>query len=170
MVVSKTNSENSETNDEPSYSMEANDGDHQTKIRGKVKWFNNAKGYGFIIADNSDEDLFAHFSAVVMDGYRTLKAGQTVEFNIRPSIKGNHAIDIEIVVAEGIKSVDTIRERDSNGINQPKERKQILVHQSSLQSNYDETSKERSEANAKKYRDAVTDQTDLVAELDHDQS
>ena len=51
-------------------------------LSGKVKWFNNAKGYGFIVADNSDEDLFAHYSAIQMDGYRTLKAGQAVNFNI----------------------------------------------------------------------------------------
>ena len=67
--------------------------------QGKVKWFNNAKGYGFIIADedNSDlanEDLFAHFSAIKMEGYRTLKAGQRVLFQAQPSGKGFHAVDI----------------------------------------------------------------------------
>lgn len=40
---------------------------------GKVKWFNNAKGYGFVVADGRNEDLFAHYSAIQMDGYRTLK-------------------------------------------------------------------------------------------------
>ncbi|HCW94226.1 MAG TPA: cold shock domain protein CspD, partial [Pseudomonas sp.] len=47
-------------------------------LSGKVKWFNNAKGYGFIVADGGDEDLFAHYSAIQMEGYRTLKAGQAV--------------------------------------------------------------------------------------------
>lgn len=47
---------------------------------GKVKWFNNAKGYGFIIEDGCSDDLFAHFSAIQMDGYKTLKAGQAVSF------------------------------------------------------------------------------------------
>lgn len=61
---------------------------------GKVKWFNNAKGYGFILADDSNEDLFAHYSMIQMDGYRTLKAGQAVEFETRPSDKGMHAINI----------------------------------------------------------------------------
>ena len=49
---------------------------------GKVKWFNNAKGYGFVIEDGKDEDLFAHYSAIKMDGYQTLKAGQAVSFEI----------------------------------------------------------------------------------------
>ncbi|WP_414933995.1 cold shock domain-containing protein, partial [Pseudomonas aeruginosa] len=49
-------------------------------LSGKVKWFNNAKGYGFILAEGRDEDLFAHYSAIQMDGYKTLKAGQPVNF------------------------------------------------------------------------------------------
>lgn len=64
---------------------------------GTVKWFNNAKGYGFILCDETSEDLFAHYSVIDMDGYRTLKAGQPVEFNIKPSDKGLHAIDIRIL-------------------------------------------------------------------------
>ena len=63
-------------------------------LSGKVKWFNNAKGYGFIVADGGDEDLFAHYSAIQMEGYRTLKAGQAVMFNILQGPKGLHAIDI----------------------------------------------------------------------------
>lgn len=62
---------------------------------GTVKWFNNAKGYGFILADDSNEDLFAHYSTIEMDGYRTLKAGQPVQFETRPSDKGTHAINIK---------------------------------------------------------------------------
>lgn len=61
---------------------------------GTVKWFNNAKGYGFILADGSHEDLFAHYSTILMDGYRTLKAGQPVQFETRPGDKGTHAINI----------------------------------------------------------------------------
>jgi CspA family cold shock protein len=62
--------------------------------RGKVKWFNNAKGYGFIIEDGCSDDLFAHFSSVQIDGYKTLKAGQTVSFDKKPSDKGVHAVNI----------------------------------------------------------------------------
>ena len=45
---------------------------------GKVKWFNNAKGYGFVLPEEGGEDLFVHYSAIQMDGYKTLKAGQEV--------------------------------------------------------------------------------------------
>ncbi|WP_028238872.1 cold shock domain-containing protein CspD [Stutzerimonas azotifigens] len=63
-------------------------------LSGKVKWFNNAKGYGFIVADGGDEDLFAHYSAIQMEGYRTLKAGQAVMFEILQGPKGLHATNI----------------------------------------------------------------------------
>lgn len=62
---------------------------------GKVKWFNNVKGYGFINADESDDDLFAHFSAIEMDGYKTLKAGQSVVFDTMTAERGVHAINIK---------------------------------------------------------------------------
>ncbi len=85
-------------------------------LSGKVKWFNNAKGYGFIVADGGDEDLFAHYSAIQMEGYRTLKAGQAVVFNILQGPKGLHATDIrpqQVVseatppaVAQGVSTVD----------------------------------------------------------------
>lgn len=68
--------------------------DNADKLSGKVKWFNNAKGYGFIVADNSSEDMFAHYSSIAMEGYKTLKAGQSVFFNTKQSENGTHAIDI----------------------------------------------------------------------------
>lgn len=69
---------------------------------GKVKWFNNAKGFGFINTDareGRDEDgkeidFFAHYSAIEMDGYKTLKAGQIVNFEIIQGPKGLHAVKI----------------------------------------------------------------------------
>ena len=72
---------------------------------GKVKWFNNAKGYGFINEDGKigpdgkEVDLFAHYSAIVMDGYKTLKAGQPVRFEIVQGPKGLHAVNISTVSA-----------------------------------------------------------------------
>ena len=65
--------------------------------KGIVKWFNNAKGFGFILADNTSEDVFAHYSAIDMDGFRTLKAGQPVEFDIVQAEKGLHAANIRVV-------------------------------------------------------------------------
>ncbi|HEX8542994.1 MAG TPA: cold shock domain-containing protein CspD [Pseudomonas sp.] len=65
---------------------------------GKVKWFNNAKGYGFILEEGKDEDLFAHYSAIEMDGYKTLKAGQAVTFEIIQGPKGLHAVKIQAAV------------------------------------------------------------------------
>ncbi|WP_454255480.1 cold shock domain-containing protein CspD [Pseudomonas sp. Marseille-Q8238] len=68
-------------------------------LSGKVKWFNNAKGYGFVVADGRDEDLFAHYSAIHMEGYKTLKAGQPVSFDILQGPKGLHAVNISPILA-----------------------------------------------------------------------
>ncbi|MDB6062291.1 MAG: cold-shock protein [Verrucomicrobiaceae bacterium] len=62
---------------------------------GTVKWFNNTKGYGFILPANGDSDIFAHYSAIDMDGYKTLKAGQTVQFEAEAGPKGLHACKIQ---------------------------------------------------------------------------
>ncbi|HWQ46417.1 MAG TPA: cold-shock protein [Longilinea sp.] len=60
---------------------------------GTVKWFNPAKGYGFIGRDKG-EDVFVHFSAITMEGYKTLKEGQKVEFSIEKGPKGLQAADV----------------------------------------------------------------------------
>lgn len=62
---------------------------------GTVKWFSNAKGYGFILPDEGGEDVFAHFSAIEMDGYKTLKQGQKVEFEVNEGPKGLQASRIK---------------------------------------------------------------------------
>jgi cold shock protein len=64
---------------------------------GRVKWFNNAKGYGFVRPDNGGDDLFVHYSYITMDGYKTLKAGQPVNFEIKPADKGSHAVNLTLV-------------------------------------------------------------------------
>lgn len=61
---------------------------------GVVKWFSNAKGYGFISPDEGGGDVFAHFSAIAMDGYRTLRRGQKVRFEITDGPKGLLAAQI----------------------------------------------------------------------------
>jgi len=62
--------------------------------QGKVKWFNNAKGYGFIRPDTGGDDLFVHYSYVEMDGYKSLKAGEPIEYDVREAPKGLHAINV----------------------------------------------------------------------------
>lgn len=63
-------------------------------VTGIVKWFNNAKGYGFVKPDGLEKDVFIHFSAIAMDGYKTLKEGQKVEFDISEGPKGLHAANL----------------------------------------------------------------------------
>ena len=63
------------------------------KEQGKVKWFNNAKGFGFI-ERSSGSDIFVHYSSIKIDGYRTLKEGQNVEFIVSQGEKGLQADDV----------------------------------------------------------------------------
>ena len=65
-------------------------------MRGKVKWFNNEKGYGFIECQNL-EDIFVHYSAIRKDGYKSLREGEIVEFKLIETTKGLQAIDVEEV-------------------------------------------------------------------------
>ncbi|MDN3698081.1 MULTISPECIES: cold shock domain-containing protein CspD [Vibrio] len=61
---------------------------------GTVKWFNNAKGFGFISPEDEEGDIFAHYSTIQMDGYRTLKAGQQVAYEVEKGPKGSHASSV----------------------------------------------------------------------------
>ena len=61
---------------------------------GTVKWFNNSKGYGFIIPEQGGQDLFVHYSSINMEGYKTLKAGQPVQYDVINGPKGQHATNI----------------------------------------------------------------------------
>ena len=61
---------------------------------GKIKWFNDQKGFGFIADDNGGEDVFVHFSSVQMDGFKSLKEGQAVEYEAENSPKGLKATKV----------------------------------------------------------------------------
>ncbi len=79
---------------------------------GTVKWFNNAKGFGFILPEDGESDLFAHYSSIEMDGYRTLKAGQVVDFDVEKGDKGLHACHIRAHITESgeMETPNTIEE------------------------------------------------------------
>lgn len=66
------------------------------RVTGTVKWFNNAKGFGFITRDDGD-DVFVHFRSIMGDGYKTLDEGQMVEFNLTQGPKGFQAEEVRKV-------------------------------------------------------------------------
>ena len=64
-------------------------------MKGKVKWFNNKKGYGFIERDSTEEDIFVHYRQILSDGFRTLREGQAVEFEVEQGEKGPRATNVK---------------------------------------------------------------------------
>jgi CspA family cold shock protein len=66
------------------------------KEQGTVKWFNGAKGYGFIERESGD-DVFVHFSSIIGDGYRNLEEGQQVEFEVTQGQKGPQAENVSVI-------------------------------------------------------------------------
>ena len=75
---------------------------------GTVKWFNDAKGFGFIEPEAGGEDIFAHFSAIQMDGFRTLKQGGRVSFEVIQGPKGQLAQNITAIEAGTTPEVATL--------------------------------------------------------------
>jgi len=69
---------------------------------GPVKWFNDAKGFGFIEPEGGGDDVFAHFSAIQMEGFRTLKQGGRVSFELVQGPKGQLAQNIQAVAGEPV--------------------------------------------------------------------
>ena len=64
---------------------------------GTVKWFNDAKGFGFIAPEDGSEDVFVHYSAISSDGFRSLQEGQKVSYEVVPGPKGSQAAGVQIV-------------------------------------------------------------------------
>jgi CspA family cold shock protein len=77
---------------------------------GTVKWFSAPKGYGFIGRDDGEDDVFVHFSAIQMEGYKRLKEGQEVEFSIEDGPKGLQAANVILTSAEAVS--EEIPEQD----------------------------------------------------------
>jgi len=67
--------------------------------KGKVRWFNNKKGYGFIQKDSDGKDIFIHYSAITMEGYKTLKTNDAVAFEVVEGEKGPQAANVVLVSA-----------------------------------------------------------------------
>jgi len=67
------------------------------RLIGTVKWFNNERGYGFIL-DPKDENVeyFVHYTSILSDGYKTLKAGQKVSFELKETDKGTQAVNVQV--------------------------------------------------------------------------
>ena len=72
------------------------DREEEKNMRGRVKWFNNEKGYGFI-EYKENEDIFVHYTAIEQEGYKTLTEGQYVEFNLLETSKGYQAVNVAVV-------------------------------------------------------------------------
>ena len=72
--------------------------------KGEVKWFNNAKGWGFIVPEGGGDDIFVHFSVIQGTGYKTLVAGQIVSFELASGDRGVHAANVNALneIAEEI--------------------------------------------------------------------
>ena len=64
---------------------------------GTVKWFNGEKGYGFIACKNGEKDVFVHYSAIIGDGFKSLKEDQAVEFSVVDGAKGPQAQDVRVL-------------------------------------------------------------------------
>jgi CspA family cold shock protein len=64
------------------------------RLKGKVKWFNNAKGYGFIGREDGGADVFVHYSSIQSEGYKSLQEGDDVEFEIAQGAKGPQAENV----------------------------------------------------------------------------
>lgn len=71
-----------------------------TREMGTIKWFSNSKGFGFILDKTGESDIFVHYSSIMVDGYKSLKAGQVVHYHTEKGDKGLHAVNVIPVKAK----------------------------------------------------------------------
>jgi len=64
-------------------------------LKGKVKWFNNTKGFGFLVGEGSDEDIFVHYSSIIEEGFKNLKEGQEVSYTLLKTPRGIQASEVK---------------------------------------------------------------------------
>lgn len=125
---------------------------------GQVKWFNNAKGFGFILPDEGGDDLFAHYSAIGMEGYKTLKAGQMVSFETIEGPKGLHAANIQPLstpsAAPAQAEAQSQDEADNAGVEVP----------AASGDGEDEVAAEAPSAEVEVVAEAVSEEVEVVAE------
>lgn len=81
-------------------------------LSGTVKWFNNAKGWGFIQSEKCDGDVFVHFSSIQGTGYKTLEAGQTVNFETERGERGLHAVNVVALHDDGSVQTEATRHHE----------------------------------------------------------
>lgn len=86
---------------------------------GIVKWFNDAKGFGFITPDEGGADVFIHFSAIAMEGYKTLKQGSRVSYELEKGPKGLHANNIVLVSAPASSPNNSASRRRESRVRTP---------------------------------------------------
>ena len=87
---------------------------------GTVKWFNDAKGFGFIQPDGGGADAFAHFSAIQMEGFKSLKEGQRVDFELTQGVKGLMAANIQ-AASQALPSAGRPSDNALAGLSEPDE-------------------------------------------------
>ena len=64
-------------------------------LKGKVKWFNNTNGFGFLVGEGSDEDIFVHYSSIIEEGFKNLKEGQEVSYTLLKTPRGIQASEVK---------------------------------------------------------------------------
>ncbi|MEY4362786.1 MAG: putative cold shock-like protein [Pseudomonadota bacterium] len=94
--------------------------------QGTVKWFNNSKGFGFIDAGDGGSDVFAHYSAIAMEGYKTLPQGATVTYELIEGPKGRHAQAIQLLSKPPKREEDEARFGRSKRLRTPQFRANLV--------------------------------------------